>query len=188
MSERENPFTKKAGQSDESKGKPGRKPTTPNFEQVIAAVERGEYDETLHELTVAISTRNTARQTRVMQLVNETFGADAVIEFTKSMGDNDQFTRSRMNVGTQTVEESSGAPMLPPERSPVHQVEIVETDETPDPLDHLDAVEQTMDQEAATDPNATISAGAQVPAVPQLPLDQRSSTVGGLAPSDMGDH
>lgn len=199
--ERENPFTKKAEQNAESKGRPGRKPMTPNFEQVVAAVERGEYDETLHELTAAIKTRTVFRQEHVMALVTEVFGSDAVIEFTKSVGDSAQFTRSRMNVGEETVEESSGAP-LTEQQNPMRgggvgdppvgmhsndQAEVASVDPPTDPLAHLDAVEQTMEAEARVDPDVTINTASEQVPLSQIPIDQRSSSIGGLSPSDMGD-
>lgn len=185
--ERENPFVKKSNEQP-TRGKPGRKPMTPNFDQVISAIERGEYDEDLHEMTAAIRTRNTARQEHVLRLVTEVFGDDATIEYTKSMGDNAEFTRSSMGLGSGTVDESIGAPMAGGLFQPTGGDSGISEDESAepspdDPNSGWDAVEAQMMQEAQTDPNASIT-GAQVPV--QVPIEARSSSVGGLSPSDMG--
>jgi hypothetical protein len=155
--ESENPFIK--GNPASTRQKPGRKPMTPNFEQVVAAVERGEYDETLHELTSAINSRKEARQNRVLELVREVWGQGADVVITKT----------------------TLSPSAQPE--PVVEQPEAEVDERPtDPLAHLDAVEAKMEQENLTG-NSEVS---QVPA-DQVPIEQRGAVISGLHSSDMGE-
>lgn len=67
-----------------TRGKPGRKPNTPNVESIEKAIRRGAYDEDLHNLDSAINARRDELKESVMARVRDVFGPDAVVTLSKS--------------------------------------------------------------------------------------------------------
>lgn len=68
-----------ADTTPKTRAKPGRKPSTPNLENVIAAIDRGDYDSNFLALAKAIQDRNHVRQDAVLKLVQETFGSEMTV-------------------------------------------------------------------------------------------------------------
>lgn len=207
MSERENPFTKKAaaepvppwlGRGPEAqkgaenqpkpttrkRNPPGRPPNVPSFESVLTAVERGDYDEYIGELQDAIKARNVARQEDVLRLVTEVFGDDATIEFTKGSDDSGGFTRSSIGIHQAQAEPSPFESTEPDETITEPQEDMEEGSPTPDPLAHLDQVEAKMEAEAA---GGAVEEPQTTTTPPYIPPEQRGAIISGMHSSDMGE-
>lgn len=67
-----------------TRSKPGRKPSTPSVDSIRRALERGEYDDYLHDIDRAINARRDELKESVMARVRDVFGPDAVITLSKS--------------------------------------------------------------------------------------------------------
>lgn len=163
--------------SEEQQQTRGRKPTTPNIDNVIKAIERGDYDDRLTDLSTMVTVRYKIAQERVLEEVRRVFGEDA-----------DVVTQKGNNTSTQRSETQS----FPTPPKPVSEVanpvnpflekgrgdaEAGTGDtgssngsgsESNDPLAHLDATERQM---------------AEEPSVP----GRGGAMISGLGPADMGD-
>lgn len=171
-----------ADTTPKTRAKPGRKPSTPNLENVIAAIGRGDYDSDFLKLSDAIKSRNHVREDAVLKLVRETYGDNANIV----MGEG-EVVDSTPKANPFLNKSKAGEPVkLPPgmESQPAEDALSKQAaDSAVDPLAHLDATEAEMAAEREEP-----SAGAQIPAQTvqvQPDIEMRGAAISGLHSSDI---
>jgi hypothetical protein len=85
--------------------KRGRKPTTPSLDSIRKAVERGEYDEHLHDLDRMIQKRRDELKETVLARVRDVFGSDAEVVVKEGEGIKANSISERKNPFIEKVRE-----------------------------------------------------------------------------------
>lgn len=165
-----------------------RKPSTPQLDRVIDAIERGDYDEKIIELHRALAARQDVLKVQVLEQVRQVFGEDAEIVSSKkfSLSPIDRIDQGKDIDGPDgnpfvKKAERDGETTRPSPPPPVTSATADQIDEnrvTKDPLENV----QSEAGLSVSEVERRMMSGEQV-----VDIENRGAIISGLSASDIGD-
>lgn len=166
-----------------------RKPTTPNIDRVVEAIDRGDYDDKVLRLWESLTNRREVLKAQILEQVRQVFGQDAKVVASEkfSLPSTEQTDRGedtdnpfvKKSERTETAAERGRRVMqnanvgkTRPAPKPTNEAaeELDENQVTPDPLENINPIEERlMRGEAVTE------------------IEHRGAIISGLGSSQIGD-